>query len=576
MSNSRSRGLAGWARLTIALSATALMAAFLAVVPVAASTSSGIGVIVRTSDGAGNGAEDLVEALGGSIEQPLDLIGGFSATIPSDAVSTLEASPGVTSVTRDGTLQLMGVNWEDATTLSAVYKPRDYAGSMYWVAQEITGAAEYWSNGYTGAGVDIALIDSGVAPVNGLTYPGKVVNAADLSFESQADNLRYLDTFGHGTHLAGIMVGRDDGAATVFQNANDDDFLGMAPDARVINVKVADHEGAVDVSQVIAAIDWTVQHRNDDGMNIRVINLSFGTDSTQSAALDPLSFAVEQAWKQGIVVVVAAGNDGNLEPLRDPAFNPYVIAVGASEGNKTYSAADDVVAEFSNCGTDERHVDVVAPGKSIVSLRDPGSNADVNYPTAVVADRFFLGSGSSQSAAVVSGAVALIIDERPRITPDEVKALLMATAQPIPAASSNCQGAGLIDLSEAIRTATPKRKDAAQSYASASGTGTIEGARGSDHLTVDGVLLDGEQDIFGVAWNADAWAEASAAGSSWSGGEWNGSSWSGSSWSGSSWSGSSWSDYGMVECVLVGKLLVGIVMVWILLVRHLMVRKLVE
>jgi serine protease AprX len=115
---------------------------------------------------------------------------------------------------------------------------------------------------------------------------GKIINGPDLSFESQSDELRYLDTYGHGTHLAGIIAGND---------GTEDGFRGVAPGARVVNVKVANYEGAVDVSQVIAAIDWVVQHRNDNGMNIRVINLAYGTDSTQSPMLDPLSFAVEQA-----------------------------------------------------------------------------------------------------------------------------------------------------------------------------------------------------------------------------------------------------------------------------------------
>ena len=103
--------------------------------------------------------------------------------------------------------------------------------------------------------------------------------------------------------------------------------MGIAPGSRIVNIKVADSNRATDVSQVLAAIDWVVQHRTDNGMNIRVVNLSFGTDGNQSYVLDPLAFAVEQAWRAGIVVVVAAGNDGNGFALRNPASDPYVIAV---------------------------------------------------------------------------------------------------------------------------------------------------------------------------------------------------------------------------------------------------------
>lgn len=487
----------------------------------------------------------------------------------------LAATPGPVAEPADS--PFLGYVWESAEEL-AMYEPKTYTGSMYWVAQEITGAGEYWNNGFTGAGVDVAIVDTGVVAVDGLTYPGKVINGPDLSFESQSDTFRYLDTYGHGTHLAGIIAGRDD-AASIVEKGDEANFLGMAPGARLLNVKVAGHDGAVDVSQVIAAIDWIVQHKNDNGMDVRVINLAYGTDSVQDHEIDPLSYAVERAWKAGIVVVVAAGNDGNASPLRNPAVNPYVITVGASEGNETYSASDDTLADFSSCGTRAREVDVVAPGKSVVSLRNPGSRADIEYPSAVVEDRFFLGSGTSQAAAVVSGAAALIIEQRPGITPDEVKALLMDTAQPLPGVSSECQGAGLIDLKVARDSAVPRK--ASQDHPLSDGSGSIEAARGSDHVEFDGVVLTGEQDIMGSAWdgytetvttcreekvkgrpttvcsdevtsietlwdggdfNGTSWSGTSWSGTSWSGTSWSGTSWSGTSWSGTSWSGTSWSN----------------------------------
>jgi len=398
-----------------------------------------VSVIVRQVDGAGDGPAQLVSRLGGAVGKQLGIVNGFSAVLPVPAVPILAANPQVTAVTPDVTLThnpWSDAGWNNASSLNN-YQPKAYAGSMYWVAQEITGAGEYWNDGFDGTGVDVALIDTGVVPVNGLTYHGKVVNGVDLSFESQSNTFRYLDTYGHGTHMAGIIAGRDNGA-TVIQKGDEQNFLGMAPGARVVSVKVGDFQGSVDVSQVIAAIDWIVEHKSDNGMNIKVINLSFGTNGVQSYTLDPLAFAVEQAWKKGIVVVVAAGNDGNSFALRNPALDPYVLAVGASQGNKTYGANDDNVMSFSNCGTSARKVDVMAPGGSIVSLRSPGSFADVNYPEAVVAQRFFLGSGSSQAAAVVSGAVALIFDQRPNISPDQVKKLLKNTAQPINNAPGYC------------------------------------------------------------------------------------------------------------------------------------------
>jgi serine protease AprX len=365
-----------------------------------------------------------------------------------------------------------------------------------------------------------------------------VVNGPDLSFESETAEFLHLDTYGHGTHMAGIIAGRDDSVTTVDKGIHDQ-FLGIAPDAGIVNIKVADSSGAVDVSQVIAAIDWVVQHRNDDGLNIRVLNLSFGTDGVQSYVLVPLTYATEVAWRNGIVVVVAAGNGGfGTTKLNNPAYDPFVIAVGGADGQGTYGIADDTIPSWSSCGDGTRNPDLVAPGRSIVSLRAPGSTADLDHPEGFVNGRFFRGSGTSQAAAVVSGAAALVLEQRPGITPDQLKALLMSTAAPLPAASARCQGAGMLDLKLARQTPTPL---AVQTYLPATGLGSLELARGSAHLVDNGNALLGERDIFGTRWDAARWAAKSWSGTSWSGGNWNGKSWSGSTWSASGWSAKSWS-----------------------------------
>ncbi len=229
-----------------------------------------VSVIVRARPGAKLGLKRDVVRLGGTIQRDLAIINGFSATVPARAVPRLRALPGLLSATRDSRIEALGSS----------YAPVSDLGSPYSVTQ-MTGAQQYWKAGYTGKGVDVALIDSGVVPVDGLTAPGKIVNGPDLSLESQAPNLRYLDTFGHGTHMAGIIAGRANAAVAGSYDGESQRFLGMAPDARLISIKVADAHGATDVSQVIAAIDWVVQHRNDPGLNIRVLNLSYGTDTTQ-------------------------------------------------------------------------------------------------------------------------------------------------------------------------------------------------------------------------------------------------------------------------------------------------------
>ena len=494
-----------------------------------------VSVIVRELPGAGSGPERLVFALGGEVGREIELIDGFVAELPRSALPRLERGAGIHSVTRNRRVRLLNAldGWEQKKDL----------GSMYYVAQEVTGAGEMWNSGFTGKGVDVALIDSGVLPVNGLSSPGKLVYGPDLSFESQADNLRSLDTFGHGTHMAGIIAGRDEAVPARVQKG-EENFVGIAPDARIVSVKVADANGATDVSQVLAAIDWVVQHRRDNGLNIRVLNLSFGTDGVQDYRIDPLAYAAEVAWRKGIAVVVAAGNGGyGSEQLNNPAYDPFVLAVGGADGNGTYDVSDDTVPEWSSYGDGFRNPDLVAPGKSVVSLRAPGSQIDLTYPGGQVGvtPRFFRGSGTSQAAAVVSGAAALLIQQRPGISPDQLKALLTKTASKLKNAHPKGQGAGMLNLKAARDRATPDPLSAAQGWAPATGTGSLELARGSSHLLDGDVELRGEQDIFGMPWDGLRWSSESLAGTSWTGGAWNGSAWTGDAWSGSAWAGVRWS-----------------------------------
>jgi serine protease AprX len=477
-------------------------------------------------------------------------VGVLSATLAGATAAALTAAPalGATSTTTASSTTGSTVvaattapeaqnRWLVDSTLTSLHDVTNSVGApSVWAKRDAAGRS------LTGQGIGVAVVDSGIAPVKGLNQAGKVVNGPDLSFESQASNLRNVDTFGHGTHMAGIIAGRD--ADTPVGRENDPKyFVGMAPDARLVNMRVAGADGAVDVSQIIAAIDWTITHRNDAGLNIRVINLSFGTDSLQDPKYDPLSYAVEAAWRAGIVVVVSVGNDGPTDTrVGNPALNPYVIAVGGADTAGTINPTDDRIGAFSTRGDATRHADLVAPGRSVVSLRDPGAFIDVNYPGGLVQDstgRFFKGSGTSQAAAVVSGAVALLLQQRPTMTPDQVKKLLTSTAKPLAGVDSIGQGAGELDVMAASMAATPTYT---QTFAKALGTGTLEGARGTAHVTDPTNLVDltGEKDIMGAAWNPAVWTVNSAAGKAWSGGTWNGNVWSATGWTGTSWASQTW------------------------------------
>jgi serine protease AprX len=452
-----------------------------------------------------------------------------------------------------------------AATANGSYSAADDPGSLYTIENAI-GARRVWAQQdsahrqITGQGVGVAVLDSGVSPVDGLDGKDKLTYGPDLSIEANSP-LTDQDTFGHGTHLAGIIAARDDATltATSIPHLNPNLQLGVAPDASIEALKLATTDGSTDVSEVIAGLDWITQHPTTaDGTRIRVVNLSFGTDSVQPYQADPLAAAAENAWKHGIVVVVSGGNEGyQAGHLTDPAMDPYVLAVGAADSNDSVAGwSSPYVAAFSSSGSNARHVDLLAPGRSIVSLRDPGSYVDTNHPEGRVAGdttgRLFRGSGTSQAAAVVSGAVALLLQAYPKLTPDQVKYLLMHSARAV-AASPVYAGAGELDIAAALGQAAGDTgllgsllgslSGATQSWTRSTGQGSIEAARGGSHLVdPDGNELSGEIDVQGKPWRPSTWWPATSSLTAWSGGDWNGEDWTGSVWASTgSWDAARWS-----------------------------------
>ncbi|MET7426763.1 S8 family serine peptidase [Dactylosporangium sp. NPDC005555] len=392
----------------------------------------------------------------------------------------------------------------------------------------IIGADAGAAAALTGKGVGVALIDTGVAPVPGLPA-AQIVNGPDLSFESQAPGLRYLDTYGHGTHMAGIIVGDDAESGA----------KGLAPQAKLTSIKIGTARGAVDVTQMIAAVDWVVKHRNDDPANpIRVINLSYGSGGNPPNWTDPLQFAVEKAWQAGIVVVAAAGNNGNTTlKLTNPAMDEWVLAVGATATNGTAATKDDTLATFTNLAVGGNQVDLLAPGTSIASLRDPGSNIDNSYPSARVGSTLFKGSGTSQATAVVSAAAALLLQAKPSATPDQVKDWLIKGGTYLPTGKAGTMGLLELNVNGALaRTGTAVTKP---TWNTSSGIGLFEVSRGTSHVVLDGTSLAGERSVWGPLTSLQ-WASKSAAQTSWSGGTWMGFKIAGDAWTGTSWASKTW------------------------------------
>jgi serine protease AprX len=484
-------------------------------------------VIVQAQAGSAAAVAKAVKALGGRVDKALPIVNGFSARVPSGALAALKARPDVRAVSENTDVQFATNGYESGVTAS------NYAKS--------SGATSAWAQSNFGEGVGVAVIDTGISEMN--DFRGRLVHGPDLSGEGTL-----VDTYGHGTAMAGIVGG--DGADSA-GNVNGA-YVGVAPKATLVAVKVAGRNGAADVSTMLQAMHWVSAYRTQ--FNIRVLNLSWGTNSTQDPALDPINYAVQRLWRDGIVVVVSAGNAGpDAGTITKPGDDPVVLTVGAYNDSATPdNTADDVMPGWSSKGPTAQGVtkpDVVAPGRTLITTRSYGSDVERNNPRALVAPSYIKGSGTSEAAAVVSGLAALIVKAHPTWTPDQVKAAIKSTASPMSGPGPNKQGKGRVQLAAAM-TANPGA--ASQQALRATGLGSLESARGTAHVValcgtpaVETEIV-GEKDVYcnpwdGNAWSGSVWSGNAWTGSVWSGSVWSGSSWSGSSWSGSSWSGSSWS-----------------------------------
>ncbi len=378
------------------------------------------------------------------------LVAAFVATTVGIGLEAAEPGPALSG---DASTMEVGI---DAATLAP--------GSMYNVVDQV-GARALWAEGITGAGVNVAVIDTGVAPIDSL---GNVVAVADLSAEAADPSTAFIDTYGHGTAMAGIIAGAEPGADPATAAGQPEKFLGVAPDAGIVSVKISGRDGASDPSDVVAGVDWVIA--NAERLDIKVISLSYDSGSSLPYTADPLTAAVERAWNAGITVVAMAGNEGaTAERLASPGIDPFVITVAGAEATETGLS----IADFSSAGDGVRNPDVAAPGAHIESLRAPGSDADLNHSDLGTVDgaysdeMLFKGTGTSQATAVTAGVVALLNQKYPDLAPDQYKALLTSTAQPI-AGSETDAGANLV---RADLAAVAPIVDVTQNWAPADSTG---------------------------------------------------------------------------------------------------------
>ena len=499
----------------------------------AASASSGETVIV-TATGLLSPAAAVL-GVGGTIVTQYHLIDGVEAVIPAGTEPVLAALPGIV-VTPD-----VSVSVQDTPESTGPHRPSD-------VFLQQTGATRLAGTGDTGQGVTVAVLDTGIDNLS--DFSGRLVGGVDLT----GGNNPFQDSYGHGTFVAGLIAG--DGASSGRQ------YSGEAPAANLVSIKVAGANGETDLGALILGLQWAVDHQGSYG--IKVLNMSLGFQAAVSTVLNPLDLAVRAVWDSGIAVVVSAGNAGPFNgTILSPGDDPLVITVGALDDMATPSITNDEMCDFSSVGPTSPDgwvkPDLVTSGRSVVSLAAPGSTIYNDYPSARVGSANFVGSGTSFSAAITSGAAALVVADHPGLTPDQVKARLLGTTNPGPVGNPFVDGHGALD---AYAAATAGPMNFSQSAASLlptlpgttvllsptgpvdtwntnlwSGTSWQQGP--SDGSTWAGWAWNGG-DWNGWTWTGRAWNSGDWAGSAWNGADWTGRAWNDSGWAGSAWNGSAW------------------------------------
>ena len=465
-------------------------------------------------------ASSLVSSVGGQVVEPLDAADAVLANLTSGEVSLLEADPGVV-LTPDITVAVQGT-----LQTGPSHPPSD-------VFVKETGADHLWNQGDNGAGVNVAVLDTGIAPLP--DFAGRMVGGVDLS----GGNNPFSDTYGHGTFVAGLIAGN--GASS------NGAYTGEAPGAGLVSIKVAGSTGQTDLATVIAGVGWAIT--NQAPMHIGVLNMSLGYLPIESTAIDPLDISVEHAWESGIVVVTSAGNSGPWNgTVMSPGDDPLVVTVGALDDLGTASISDDTMTPFSSAGPTNPDgwlkPDLVASGRSVVSLRVAGSTIDTQNPSARIGSGNFVGSGTSFSSAITSGAAALVLANNPGLTPNQLKAALLGATNPGPIGNPVVDGHGALnalgaDGAASAPGAPPGGLLQTPSAINVPMGGTVELSTQWTTSTWNPANWNGEA-WNGEAWNGEAWNDTAWNGEAWNGEAWNGEAWNGEVWSGEAWNGEAW------------------------------------
>lgn len=487
-------------------------------------------------------ARAAVRAAGGKVIRDLSIIHGFGVRMRAVDARNLAAAPGVVSVTLNGRVEPASIFGQAGQQPDVLEDPENPQGLRTVYTGSIR-AGKAWNAGVTGSGVGVAIVDTGIAGdlpdfrVSTHDHSSRVIASASVNPGATHPG----DQLGHGTHIAGIIGGDSRGRA--WNDPLRDSYRGVAPDANLIDVKVADDNGETSVLDVIYGLQFVLDHQND--LNIRVVNLSLNARDPQSATTDPLDAAVEELWLHGVVVVSAAGNRADAPDAVNyaPANDPYGIAVGGVDDAGTKNILDDTLAPWSSHGTTQEGLtkpDVLAPGAHIVSTMAPGGAYRDMCPSCVRDGDYFQVGGTSQAAAVVSGAVALVLQAHPRWTPDMVKGVLMDQSREVPGTGREVN---------VWRSLLADNRDARDVQANGGltpstlidpATGLIDPAR----ATWSRATWSGAADSMRATWSRATWSctcdpaagvpsDADPARATWSRATWSRATWSRATWSSS-------------------------------------------
>jgi serine protease AprX len=405
------------------------------------------------------------------------------------------------------------------------------------------GAPIVWAQGYEADDVTVAVIDSGTRTnPKGLKEKTGSRNRFVAKVSVRADTDEWRDKFGHGTYVAGLIGSNG--------RQSNGQYMGVAPEVDFAGIRVNDDYGMAVESDVVAGLQWVFE--NKEAYDIRVVNLSLTGNVAQPYHQSPLDLALEILWFNNITVVVASGNNGDDDPgvIYPPANDPFAIVIGATDDMATADPVDDTLAAFSAFGSTSEGFfkpDLSAPGVNLVSSMHSQSNFRWDYNAHVIqtagsgggyANTHFKASGTSAAAAIVSGAVALLLDAVPDLTPNQVKYLLMETATPLPGVEG--AGAGLLNVANLVSTA--------QSYSDPADVPSANDNTMPHEVLAKMALIaywasvnGGETiDWSSVNWNAVNWNAVNWNAVNWNAVNWNAVNWNAVNWNAVNWNAVNW------------------------------------